>query len=193
MIVNTLTMEFLDTFIPWLHICVIIGCLCHHVTCSDVPIPTQISSPKPLTFTTPSREFRSPVISESPVIMTRLSEIISKLQKWTNDISLKPKQEENKDENAVQRFLCFGDGIFCKELLYINNDVISGGQYEHAYDDKGSDPGQIYLPVGFLSPLPVPQTEEMYEKLNRDRSYRSSYIPATVRQRESIKETLPTF
>ena len=66
-------------------------------------------------------------------------------------------------------------------------------KYEHAYDDKGSEPGQIYLPVGFLSPLPVPQTEEMYEKLNRDRSYRSSYIPATVRQRESIKETLPTF
>lgn len=141
-----------------------------------------------VTTTTPTTpnlyQLRSEVLLTDPTktkdkrqnLVGKLSEMINRLQRWANDISRQPKQKIKLRGNENQRFLCFGHEVFCKELVYINNADNWEDYVENMEEAK--DPSEAYLPVGFLNPLLVHQSEKMYENLNKNlnkvKSYRAS-------------------
>lgn len=147
---------------------------------ADITTTTpQISSPNLLrSISTPfGSSLDRPNQDRKTKLVGKLSEMINRLQRWANDISRQPKQKIKSRGNENQRFLCFGHEVFCKELVYINNAENYWEDYVENMEET-KDPSETYLPVGFLNPLLVQQSEKMYENLNKnlnkDKSYRAS-------------------
>lgn len=166
-----ITMKFNNLFVL-----IVLGFIRDHQT-ADVTTTTpttpnllrSISTPFGSSLDQPNQDKRQNLVG-------KLSEMINRLQRWANDISRQPKQKIKSRGNDNQRFLCFGHEVFCKELVYIN----SADNWEDYAEnmEEAKDPSEAYLPVGFLNPLLVHQSEKMYENLNKNlnkvKSYRAS-------------------
>lgn len=166
-----ITMKFNNLFVL-----IVLGFIRDHQT-ADVTTTTpttpnllrSISTPFGSSLDRPNQDKRQNLVG-------KLSEMINRLQRWANDISRQPKQKIKLRGNENQRFLCFGHEVFCKELVYINN---ADNWEDYAENmEEAKDPSEAYLPVGFLNPLLVHQSEKMYENLNKNlnkvKSYRAS-------------------
>lgn len=166
-----ITMKFNNLFVL-----IVLGFIRDHQTTDDTTTtPTtpnllrSISTPFGSSLDQPNQDKRQNLVG-------KLSEMINRLQRWANDISRQPKQKIKSRGNDNQRFLCFGHEVFCKELVYINN---ADNWEDYAENmEEAKDPSEAYLPVGFLNPLLVHQSEKMYENLNKNlnkvKSYRAS-------------------
>lgn len=166
-----ITMKFNNLFVL-----IVLGFIRDHQT-ADVTTTTpttpnllrSISTPFGSSLDQPNQDKRQNLVG-------KLSEMINRLQRWANDISRQHKQKIKSRGNDNQRFLCFGHEVFCKELVYINN---ADNWEDYAENmEEAKDPSEAYLPVGFLNPLLVHQSEKMYENLNKNlnkvKSYRAS-------------------
>lgn len=166
-----ITMKFNNLFVL-----IVLGFIRDHqtayVTTTTPTTPNllrSISTPFGSSLDQPNQDKRQNLVG-------KLSEMINRLQRWANDISRQPKQKIKSRGNDNQRFLCFGHEVFCKELVYINN---ADNWEDYAENmEEAKDPSEAYLPVGFLNPLLVHQSEKMYENLNKNlnkvKSYRAS-------------------
>ncbi|XP_062567432.1 uncharacterized protein LOC134229681 [Saccostrea cucullata] len=142
-------------------------------------VPTTSGDFQPITY---NHEFRG-----QAELSKRLVEMINQLQGWSTDVShISTHSGIGGTGSKIQRFLCYYD-IFCKELLHIKNSE----RHLDNPNEEQSELYRIYLPVGFLNPLPVQETEEMYAALNRDRSYRSSVNPLTAKESPLSEDRKP--
>lgn len=162
-----------------LFVFIVLGFVRDNETADITTTTPQISSPNLLrSISTPfGSSLDRPNQDRKTKLVGKLSEMINRLQRWANDISKQPKQKIKSRGNENQRFLCFGHEAFCKELVYINNAENYWEDYVENMEET-KDPSETYIPVGFLNPLLVQQSEKMYENLNKnlnkDKSYRAS-------------------
>lgn len=154
---------------------VVLGFIRDHEAADVTTTTPQISSPNLLrSISTPfGSTLDRPNKDRGTKLVGKLSEMINRLQRWANDISRQPKQKIKSIGNENQRFLCFGHEVFCKELVYINNAEPWEDYVENMEEAKY--PSEAYLPVGFLNPLLVEQSEKMYENLNKNLNKEKSY------------------